>query len=162
MSLPGPRKRRGRILYSLLALLFLVAVVPLLGTSWYLVSRARGDLELDQKAMLLDKARSLSQQIAIYAESVESRIKVIARTLEVDTGRFGPIGSSLFLGARFYRVLGDRTISFGDRQSYPELETPGFAPLPPAEAIASWEVEVDPWLYRAQVGFRLQWLGIQK
>ena len=82
--------------------------------------------------------------------------------LEVDTGRFGPIGSSLFLGARFYRVLGDRTISFGDRQSYPELETPGFAPLPPAEAIASWEVEVDPWLYRAQVGFRLQWLGIQK
>ena len=33
---------------------------------------------------------------------------------------------------------------------------------PPAEAIASWEVEVDPWLYRAQVGFRLQWLGIQK
>jgi len=89
VSVPGPRKRRGRILYSLLALLFLVAVVPLLGTSGYLVSRARSDLELDQKAMLLDKARSLSQQIAIFAESVESRIKVIARTLEVDTGRFG-------------------------------------------------------------------------
>ena len=79
--------------------------------------------------------------------------------IEVDTGRFGPIGTSLFLGARFYRVLGDRTIQFGDQQSYGPLETPGLEPLPPAETAARWEVEVDPWLYRAQVGLRLQWLG---
>ena len=88
MSEPSPERRRGRILSSLLLLLFVVAVVPLLGTSWYLVSRARGDLELDQKAMQLSKARALSQQIAIYGRSLVAQIETMARTLEVDTGPF--------------------------------------------------------------------------
>ncbi len=78
-------RRRGRILYSLLALLFGLGVVPLLWTSYALVSRSREILELDQKAMQLDKARSLSQQVATYVKSLQSQVAAVARTLEVDT-----------------------------------------------------------------------------
>ena len=82
MKRPAPR--HGRILVSLLALLFVVGVVPLLWTSYKLVSRSREILELDQKTSQLDKARSLSQQVAVYVSSLRSQITAIARTLEVD------------------------------------------------------------------------------
>ena len=36
-----PRNRRGRILFSILALLFAVGVVPLVWTSWDVVTRSR-------------------------------------------------------------------------------------------------------------------------
>jgi HD-GYP domain-containing protein (c-di-GMP phosphodiesterase class II) len=81
---PRPR-RRGTILVSLLLLLFVLGVVPLLLTSFTLVSRSREILELDQKAKQLDKARSLSQQVAVYSQSLQAQIVAIARTLEVDT-----------------------------------------------------------------------------
>lgn len=80
-----PTKRRGSILVSLLLLLFVVGIVPLLWTSLTLVARSREILELDQKSIQLDKARSLSQQVAVYARSLQSQITAIARTLEVGT-----------------------------------------------------------------------------
>jgi HD-GYP domain-containing protein (c-di-GMP phosphodiesterase class II) len=82
---PAPR-RRGRILFSLLLLLLGVGVVPLVGTSWQLVSRSREILELDQKEMQLDKARSLSQQVSVYVGSLRSQVAAIARTLELEAG----------------------------------------------------------------------------
>ncbi len=84
MPVPPPRRRRGRILVSLLLLLLGVGVVPLVATSYRLVSRSREILELDQKAMQLDKARSLSQQVSVYVKSLQSQVVAIARTLEVD------------------------------------------------------------------------------
>jgi hypothetical protein len=72
--------------------------------------------------------------------------------IEMDTGRFGPIGASLFLGARFYRVLGDRTISFEASEAFDDQ-------IGEDLAVGSWEVEVNPWMYRAHVGIRFQWLG---
>jgi HD-GYP domain-containing protein (c-di-GMP phosphodiesterase class II) len=88
--LAGPARRHGRILYSLLLLLFAIGVVPLLWTSYKLVSGSREILELDQKAIQLDKARSLSQQVAVYIRSLQAQVVAIARTLEVDTtpGKF--------------------------------------------------------------------------
>jgi hypothetical protein len=65
-------RRRGTILVSLLLLLFVVGVVPLLWTSYTLVSRSKEILQLDQKAMQLDKARSLSQQVAVYSQSLQA------------------------------------------------------------------------------------------
>jgi HD-GYP domain-containing protein (c-di-GMP phosphodiesterase class II) len=65
-------------------LLFVVGIVPLLWTSFTLVSRSREILELDQKAMQLDKARSLSQQVAVYVESLRAHLVAVARTLEVE------------------------------------------------------------------------------
>jgi len=82
-----PRKRRrGRILVSLLLLLFGVGLVPLVATSYRLVSGSREILELDQKAMQLDKARSLSQEVSVYVGSLRDQTATIARTLEVWTG----------------------------------------------------------------------------
>src|SRR5512143_2329174 len=77
------RRHRGRILTSLMLLLLAVGVVPLLGTSYNLYSRSRESLEYDQKIIQLDKARSLSQQVSIYVQSLRSQVAAIARTLEV-------------------------------------------------------------------------------
>ena len=82
---PATPRRRGRILHSLLLLLFAVGVVPLVATSFHLVSKSREILELDQKSIQLDKARSLSQQVSTYLKSLQSQTTAIARTLEVDT-----------------------------------------------------------------------------
>ena len=82
------RRRRGRILYSLLLLLFGVGVAPLVATSVRLVSKSREILELDQKTMQLDKARSLSEQAANYVRGLQAQISAIARTLEVEPGDF--------------------------------------------------------------------------
>jgi HD-GYP domain-containing protein (c-di-GMP phosphodiesterase class II) len=76
--------RRGRILLTLLALLFGIGVVPLVLTSYSLVSRSREILELDQKTIQLDKARSLSQQVSVYLKSVQAQVTAVARTLEMD------------------------------------------------------------------------------
>jgi len=81
-----PRQRRGTILFSLLFLLFFVGVVPLVFTSWTLVGRSREILELDQKALQHDKARSLSQQVAVYLQSLRAHLTAVARTLEVEAG----------------------------------------------------------------------------
>jgi HD-GYP domain-containing protein (c-di-GMP phosphodiesterase class II) len=80
---PGPQ-RRGRILASLLLLLSLVGLLPLLWTSYTLVSGSKEMLELNQKAIQLDTARSLSQQVAVYMRSLTGQVAAIARTLEVD------------------------------------------------------------------------------
>jgi len=64
-----------------------VGVVPLVATSFHLVSKSREILELDQKGIQLDKARSLSQQVSTYLKSLQSQTVAIARTLEVDTPR---------------------------------------------------------------------------
>jgi len=88
MAETAPR-RRGRILYSLLLLLSAVSVVPLLATSYNLVSRARETLEADKRTIQLDKARSLSEQVAVYLRSLRSQVTAIARTLEVDTAAGG-------------------------------------------------------------------------
>jgi HD-GYP domain-containing protein (c-di-GMP phosphodiesterase class II) len=84
-----PRRRRGRILFALLLLLFLVGVVPLLWTSSTLVSRSREMLELDQKTIQLDKARSLSGQISVYVRSLREQMKAISRTLALDADASG-------------------------------------------------------------------------
>jgi len=72
--------------------------------------------------------------------------------IEMDTGRYGPLGVSLFLGGRAYAIVGDRTLSFATSQSYDDV-------LGMDVAQAQFEVEVDPWLYRAHVGIRFHWLG---
>jgi len=88
MSGELPRTRRGRILQSILLLLFVVGVVPLLWTSYTIVARNREILELDQKALQLNKARSLSQQVAVYVRSLREQIRTIARTLAAESGPF--------------------------------------------------------------------------
>jgi hypothetical protein len=84
--------------------------------------------------------------------------------VELDTGRFGPLGVSLFMGGRAYAIVGDRTISFGDSETFTDqISDPGAdPPVKTDRATAQFEVEVDPWIYRAHVGIRFHWLGSQE
>ena len=82
------RRRRGRILYSILGLLFAVGVVPLVWTSYRLSTRSRQSIESNQKEWQLDKARLISTQVAIYVDSLRTQVAAIARTLEVDAGAY--------------------------------------------------------------------------
>jgi len=79
--------------------------------------------------------------------------------IEMDTGRFGPLGVSLFLGARAYYIVDDRTFAFGTAETFnDELRAP-LVPVTDDLAVAAFEVEVDPWMWRAHVGIRFHWLG---
>jgi hypothetical protein len=72
--------------------------------------------------------------------------------LEMDAARFGPIGAALFLGARAYYIVGNRSMEFGAQESFNDQFGNDVAK-------ASFKVEPDAWLFRAHVGIRFQWLG---
>ncbi len=74
--------------------------------------------------------------------------------IEMDAVRWGPLGASLFLGARAYYIVGNREISFDASHTYTD---PG--PFENDVTAANWNVEVDKWLFRAHVGLRIHWLG---
>jgi HD-GYP domain-containing protein (c-di-GMP phosphodiesterase class II) len=88
LTAPSPT-RRGRILVSLLLLLFLVGVVPLVWTSFTLVDRGRAMLEDDQRQLQHDKARSLAEQIGGYVRNVRGRVQTISKSLEFDIDASG-------------------------------------------------------------------------
>ncbi len=79
-----PGLRRGRILYSILGLLFAVGVVPLVWTSYRLYNTSRLSIESNQKEWQLDKARLISTQVSIYVDGLRAQVVAIARTLELD------------------------------------------------------------------------------
>jgi hypothetical protein len=90
--------------------------------------------------------------------------------IEMDVWRVGQFGVSLFLGGRFYRTLGDRTVDLSDEAEFPAetrepsaIDPPFNAAFLPANTFtAKWSFEVDPWMYRAGLGLRLHWLGSRK
>jgi HD-GYP domain-containing protein (c-di-GMP phosphodiesterase class II) len=87
MAEPAARNPRGRILYSILALMLGVGVAPLVWTSTRLVSKSREDLEVSLKETQIAKAKTLASQAELFVRSLHSQIVTIARTLEVDAGR---------------------------------------------------------------------------
>ena len=72
--------------------------------------------------------------------------------IELDTGQFGPIGTSILVGGGAYAILGDRTMAFGTSESYDDQ-------IGMDVVVAAFAVDVDPWMYRGNVGIRFQWLG---
>ena len=75
--------------------------------------------------------------------------------LEMDAGRFGPIGTSLFIGIGGYYIPGDRDIDFGARKTF----DPSTDELGADTNTAKWHTRVEPWIYRGGIGIRFQWLG---
>jgi len=104
MPAPDPRRRRGRILYSILALLLGVGVLPLVWTSYQLVARGRETVESNQKEWQLDKGRLISTQIAIYVDSLRKQVLSIASTFGMGAG-----GSESFAD-RIARIRQDRSL----------------------------------------------------
>ena len=107
---PSFRMPRGRILFSIIALLLVVGTLPLVFTSWSLVSRSHEILELDQKTIQLDKARGLAQQVAIYVGSLQDQVVAITRTLEAvtPTGGFPERVERLRAQKSLERYVGDQ------------------------------------------------------
>jgi len=66
--------------------------------------------------------------------------------LEVDAGRTGHMGFSVFLGFNAYRLLGNRQSKFSGSFDDGVVET------------ADFSVELDPWVFRGGLGFRFRWL----
>ena len=77
--------------------------------------------------------------------------------LEMDAGRFGSIGASVYLGAHFYRVLGDRDVDLSADSGIVGNNPPDG--VRPDRYIADWKFKMDPWMYRAGLGIRFHWLG---
>lgn len=79
--------------------------------------------------------------------------------LEIETGRFGPLGTSLFVDAHAYKILGNRDVQMSDSVTISD----GLDDVLGAETYTGfWSFEVDSWMYRTGVGIRFQWLGSQR
>jgi hypothetical protein len=76
--------------------------------------------------------------------------------LEMDTGRFGPVGSSILIGVQFYRILGNREVDF----SSPAVTVSDS--LGTDQNQAHFGYEADEWMYRLGVGIRFSWLGFEE
>ena len=72
--------------------------------------------------------------------------------LEMDTGQYGPVGVSLFIGGRAYLILDDRKI-------FSQTGLIISDQLGNDEVRGRFEVEIDKWMYRAHVGMRFQFIG---
>jgi len=90
----------------------------------------------------------------ILSASGSQRFNAIGPGLdvEVDVVRHGPLSVSLFLGGRAYAVLGDRAFSVSTTEAFDDQ-------LGTDVAAGLFEVEVDPWIFRAHVGVRFQFVG---
>ena len=72
--------------------------------------------------------------------------------VEMDTARYGPVGTSLYLGIGGYYISGDRDIDFRSKRTFDDQ-------LGNDVWTAEWHTRVAPWVYRAHIGVRFQWLG---
>lgn len=72
---------------------------------------------------------------------------------ELETVRFGPIGTTLFLNADAFRVLGNRKVEFSQSTT---ISGDGMG----ADLyLASWSYEAKPWVFRTGIGMRFHWIG---
>lgn len=76
-------KRRGKILYSLIALMLLAGLVPLVLTTAWIMSSSRDALESSEQLLQLDQTRSIAQQSRLYSQSMHNQIAAIAETFEI-------------------------------------------------------------------------------
>jgi hypothetical protein len=73
--------------------------------------------------------------------------------IEMEAARMGPIRTTVFGGARIYRILGDKDIGIraGPITISDQLGTD--------QSAARFDFDVDDWLYRFGIGVRIQWMG---
>jgi hypothetical protein len=70
--------------------------------------------------------------------------------IEIDAARVGSIAASVFISGGAYNVLSDRKVAFSNRVR-DNLDTATYQ--------GNWTAEIEPWIYRANLGFRVKWLG---
>ena len=70
--------------------------------------------------------------------------------IEIDAARVKSIAASIFISGGAYKVLSDRKVSFS-KSVRDNLDTGDFR--------GDFTAEIDPWIFRANLGFRVKWLG---
>ncbi len=76
-------KRRGKILYSLIAVMLAAGLVPLVLMTIWLFGRNREALEASERLLQIDQTRSIAQQARLYLQSMHDQISAIAETFEI-------------------------------------------------------------------------------
>jgi HD-GYP domain-containing protein (c-di-GMP phosphodiesterase class II) len=86
-SAVSARSGRSGILFSILVLLFVVGLVPLIGTSLTLVRGGEQILEAGQQEVQHDKVTAFADYVEAFVDSVQARVATTARTLESGSTR---------------------------------------------------------------------------
>jgi putative nucleotidyltransferase with HDIG domain len=89
--------RRGKIVYSLLAVMLLLGVVPLLVASSKLIENSQTELRAAEIELQLDQTRSIRDQIRLYLQATQQQVVAIAKT-------FGGGGDAAQVAARIASV----------------------------------------------------------
>ncbi|HEB90810.1 MAG TPA: hypothetical protein ENI85_14650 [Deltaproteobacteria bacterium] len=85
------------------------------------------------------------------SESLEVHALGPGLELEFEAVRIESLLASIYVSGGAYRVLSDRDLDFRAR---------GRDNLNQRDFQAEWTAEIEPWIYRAGVGFRVRWMGI--
>jgi hypothetical protein len=70
--------------------------------------------------------------------------------IEIEAARVKSLGASVFISGGAYRVLSGRNVSFS---------TTGRDSEDLNDYRGNWAADINPWIYRANVGMRIKWLG---
>jgi hypothetical protein len=93
-----------------------------------------------------------TREVEIYGDdSLDVHALGPGLEIEVNAVRMGSIAASVFVSGGAYNVLSDRKTAFSTSVR-DNLDTGDFR--------GDWTAEIDSWIYRANVGFRVSWLGI--
>jgi hypothetical protein len=74
--------------------------------------------------------------------------------IEIEATQIRSIAASIFISGGAYNVLSNRNVRF---QS---ITNATGNPNDTRRFRGTWTAEIDPWIYRASVGMRIKWLGI--
>ncbi|MCS6884378.1 MAG: HD domain-containing protein [Acidobacteriota bacterium] len=80
------KTKRTKILYTILASLLLVGILPLILIGWQLIKLTRDMLSESVRSHMLSIVVNESAQITLYVDSYKNRVRAIARALEVTGG----------------------------------------------------------------------------
>jgi hypothetical protein len=84
------------------------------------------------------------------ADSLDVHAVGPALEIEVEAARVKSLGASVFISGGAYRVVSGRNVSFS---------TTGPDDQGSRTYRGNWSAQVNPWIYRANVGMRIKWLG---
>ncbi len=110
------------------------------------------------RGIVLDAARTgplgatpPTREVSITAsDSVDVHAVGPGLEIEIGAARVGPLAGSVFVSGGAYRVLSERRVAFS-RSVRDSLDSGNFR--------GDFTAEIDPWIYRADLGFRIKWLG---
>ena len=115
--------------------------------------------ELHFTGMVIDATRPFpgngpTTEIYLFADdSLDMHALGPGLEIEVEVGRINSLASSVFVSGGGYRVLSDRGVTMSDVGPGTNDPNTNFVYR------GLFKARVDQWIYRANVGFRVKWLG---